>query len=113
MAPAEPKEMSWAEQEKELMKFFKVRPSSSQSHTADFGRSTIGENVSAQETDVDNSGTVSRDELYKYLRTKNIPDNEIKVFPDPETYSRATVCSQCQPFPQATVFIFKNIFMKF
>lgn len=44
-------------------------------------RDTDGMRV--QDIDVDNSGTVSKDELYKYMRTKNLPDNEIEVRPRP------------------------------
>lgn len=31
-----------------------------------------------KDIDVDNSGSVSRDELYKYMRTKNLPDKDIE-----------------------------------
>jgi len=53
MAAAKSNVTSWAEQEKVLLQIFK-------------------------DIDVDNSGSVSRDELYKYMRTKNLPDNEIE-----------------------------------
>lgn len=57
-------------------------------------RDTDGMRV--QDIDVDNSGTVSKDELYKYMRTKNLPDNEIEVRPRP---APARPAGNCPPSP--------------